>query len=66
MRYYRIIPEANGTFTIYVNEVGIPALDVIRWATKHGAEAMAAVANLGRHRAEIIHHFLTASVELSL
>jgi hypothetical protein len=22
MRYYRIIPEANGTFTIYVNEVG--------------------------------------------
>ena len=25
---------------LYVNEVGIPALDVIRWATKHGAEAM--------------------------
>jgi imidazolonepropionase-like amidohydrolase len=25
---------------IYVDEVGIPALDVIRWATKHGAEAM--------------------------
>ena len=27
-------------FELYVNEVGIPALDVIRWATKHGAEAM--------------------------
>ncbi|MBV1690657.1 amidohydrolase family protein [Novosphingobium sp. G106] len=25
---------------LYVNEIGIPALDVIRWATKHGAEAM--------------------------
>jgi imidazolonepropionase-like amidohydrolase len=25
---------------LYVNQVGIPALDVIRWATKHGAEAM--------------------------
>lgn len=25
---------------LYVDEVGIPALDVIRWATRHGAEAM--------------------------
>ncbi len=25
---------------LYVDEVGIPALDVIRWATKNGAEAM--------------------------
>src|SRR5262249_32159768 len=25
---------------LYVDEVGVPALDVIRWATKHGAEAM--------------------------
>jgi imidazolonepropionase-like amidohydrolase len=25
---------------LYVNEIGISALDVIRWATKHGAEAM--------------------------
>ena len=25
---------------LYVKEIGIPALDVIRWATKHGAEAM--------------------------
>lgn len=26
--------------SLYVKEVGIPALDVIRWATKNGAEAM--------------------------
>jgi imidazolonepropionase-like amidohydrolase len=25
---------------LYVNEIGIPPLDVIRWATKNGAEAM--------------------------
>ena len=25
---------------LYVRECGVPALDVIRWATKHGAEAM--------------------------
>ncbi|MDG2005086.1 MAG: amidohydrolase family protein [Novosphingobium sp.] len=25
---------------LYVNEVGIPALDVVRWATRNGAEAM--------------------------
>jgi imidazolonepropionase-like amidohydrolase len=25
---------------LYVNELGIPALDVIRWATRHGGEAM--------------------------
>jgi imidazolonepropionase-like amidohydrolase len=25
---------------LYVNDVGIPALDVIRWATRNGAEAM--------------------------
>lgn len=25
---------------LYVNEIGIPALDVVRWATKNGAEAM--------------------------
>ena len=34
----------HGTYVeelmLYVNEAGIPALDVIRWATKHGAEAM--------------------------
>jgi len=32
---------------LYVNEVGIPALDVIRWATKHGAEAMGLGAETG-------------------
>lgn len=31
---------------LYVNEIGIPALDVIRWATKHGAEAMGTDAGL--------------------
>jgi imidazolonepropionase-like amidohydrolase len=34
----------HGTYAdemiLYVKEIGIPALDVIRWATKHGAEAM--------------------------
>lgn len=34
----------HGTYAeeliLYANEIGIPALDVIRWATKHGAEAM--------------------------
>ncbi len=34
----------HGTYAeelaLYVNEIGIPPLDVIRWATKHGAEAM--------------------------
>jgi len=34
----------HGTYAeeliLYVNEIGIPAVDVIRWATKHGAEAM--------------------------
>jgi imidazolonepropionase-like amidohydrolase len=30
----------NDELALYVNEIGIPPLDVIRWATKHGAEAM--------------------------
>jgi imidazolonepropionase-like amidohydrolase len=34
----------HGTYAeeliLYVEEIGIPALDVIRWATRHGAEAM--------------------------
>jgi imidazolonepropionase-like amidohydrolase len=34
----------HGTYAeelvLYVEEIGIPPLDVIRWATKHGAEAM--------------------------
>jgi imidazolonepropionase-like amidohydrolase len=31
----------------YVEEVGIPTLDVIRWATKHGAELMGRGHELG-------------------
>lgn len=31
----------------YADEVGIPALDVIRWATKHGAELMGRGDELG-------------------
>lgn len=27
-------------FALYVNEIGLAPLDVIRWATRHGAEAM--------------------------
>jgi imidazolonepropionase-like amidohydrolase len=30
----------NEELALYVNQIGIPALDVIHWATKHGAEAM--------------------------
>jgi len=33
--------------TYYVNEIGIPAKDVIRWATKHGAELMGRGHELG-------------------
>jgi imidazolonepropionase-like amidohydrolase len=32
---------------LYVNELGLPALDVLRWATKHGAEAMGLGAETG-------------------
>jgi imidazolonepropionase-like amidohydrolase len=32
---------------IYVKQLGIPALDVLRWATKHGAEAAGAAGQLG-------------------
>ncbi len=31
----------------YVNEIGIPPLDVIRWATRHGAELMGRGHELG-------------------
>ena len=41
----------HGTYAeeliLYANEIGIPALDVIRWATKHGAEAMGLGAQTG-------------------
>jgi imidazolonepropionase-like amidohydrolase len=32
---------------LYVDEVGIAAVDVLRWATKHGAEAMGLANSLG-------------------
>jgi imidazolonepropionase-like amidohydrolase len=32
---------------VYVKQLGIPALDVIRWATKHGAQAMGRGDDLG-------------------
>ncbi len=34
-------------FEVYVKQLGIPALDVLRWATKHGAEAMGRGSELG-------------------
>lgn len=41
----------HGTYAeeliLYVDEIGIPALDVLRWATKHGAEAMGLGAETG-------------------
>ena len=33
--------------TYYVEQIGIPAIDVIRWATKHGAELMGRGDELG-------------------
>jgi imidazolonepropionase-like amidohydrolase len=32
----------------YVKDLGIPPLDVLRWATRHGAEAMGRGGELGR------------------
>ena len=47
MRYYRTIPEADGTFTIYVNEIGtLPA----RYSGfKSEAEANSWVAEQQKH-----------------
>jgi hypothetical protein len=47
MRYYRIIPEANGTFTIYVNEVG--TLPGTYTGFKSEAEANSWVAEQQKH-----------------
>ena len=33
--------------SLYVNEIGLPALEVLKWATSHGA-AMSQIADLGR------------------
>ena len=34
-------------FEFYVKSVGIPPLDVLRWATRNGAEVMGRAAELG-------------------
>jgi len=47
MRYYRIIPEANGTFTIYVNEVG--TLPGTYTGFKSEAEANSWIAEQQKH-----------------
>jgi hypothetical protein len=47
MRYYRIIDEANGTFTIYVNEVG--TLPSRYTGFKSEAEATSWVAEQQKH-----------------
>jgi imidazolonepropionase-like amidohydrolase len=36
-----------GELELYVREAGIPALDVLRWATRHGAELMRRADELG-------------------
>ncbi|MFB0874898.1 MULTISPECIES: amidohydrolase family protein [unclassified Sphingobium] len=45
-------------FRLYVEEAGIPALDVIRWATVHGAAAMGLENECGRVRAGMLADFL--------
>jgi imidazolonepropionase-like amidohydrolase len=46
-----IIPHRPGIYAeeleVYVNDVGIPALDVIRWATKNGSVLMQQAEDLG-------------------
>jgi len=46
------LPLSHGSYAdeleYYVNEVGIPPLDVIRWATVHGAEMMGMGHELGQ------------------
>jgi imidazolonepropionase-like amidohydrolase len=37
----------NDELALYVNMLGVPALDVLRWATKNGAEAMGMGDRLG-------------------
>lgn len=45
-------------FRLYVEDAGIPALDVIRWATVHGAAAMGLESECGRIRAGMLADFL--------
>ncbi len=52
----------HGTYAeeliLYVTEIGIPALDVIRWATKHGAEAMGLGSRTGMIKAGMLADLL--------
>ena len=44
-----ILPHGteNTELEFWVREVGVPSLDVVRWATKHGARAARAGSSLG-------------------
>ena len=48
---YGVLGFEHGTYgdelALYVNDCGIPALDVIRWATVNGAEAMGLAGQCG-------------------
>src|SRR3546814_9863432 len=52
----------HGTYAeeliLYANEIGIPALDVIRWATRNGAEAMGLGGQTGTIEAGKLADFL--------
>ena len=39
--------DYSAEFELYVDKLGIPALDVIRWATRNGAETMNVYAETG-------------------
>lgn len=60
----------HGTYAeeliLYVNEVGIPAVDVLRWATKHGAEAMGLGQQTGTIEAGKLADFLVVDGDPSV
>lgn len=64
----------HGTYAeeliLYANEIGIPALDVIRWATRNGAEAMGLGGQTGMIEAGKLADFLVVegdpSVDITL
>ena len=49
---YGILMLPHGSYAreleFYVKDLGVPPLDVLRWATRHGAEAMGRGHELGR------------------
>lgn len=49
---YGILMLPHGSYAkeleFYVKDLGVPPLDVLRWATRHGAEAMGRADELGR------------------